>query len=296
VHGTSRDAEAGTFDNLGRVGMREHVVRHSMDSNEFRSVLQVLTRTAPDEIYSLAGQSSVGLSFEQPVETIESNSMGTLNLLEAMRMLGRPIRMYSAGSGECFGDTRGEAADESTAFHPRSPYAVAKATAHWLVSNYREAYGLHASTGILFNHESPLRSRRFVTRKIVATACAIAAGSRERLTLGNLGIHRDWGWAPEYVEAMWRMLQQPHGDDFVIATGQQHSLAEFADGAFSHLGLDWRDHTDSSPSLYRPTDIVSSRGNAGKAAAVLGWRPNWTMAQVVRGMVDAERNGAATPS
>jgi len=296
VHGTSRDAEAASFDNLARVGMREHVVRHSMDSHEFRSVLQVLTRSAPDEIYSLAGQSSVGLSFEQPVETIESNAMGTLNLLEAMRILGRPIRLYSAGSGECFGDTQGEAADETTAFHPRSPYAVAKATAHWLVSNYREAYGLHASTGILFNHESPLRSRRFVTRKIVAAACAIASGSRERLVLGNLGVHRDWGWAPEYVEAMWLMLQQPRGDDFVIATGQQHSLAEFAEAAFAHLGLDWRDHTDSSPSLYRPTDIVSSRGNAGKAAAVLGWRPKWAMAQVVRGMVDAERSGAATPS
>ena len=296
MHGTSRDAEAASFDNLARVGMREHVVRHSMDSHEFRSVLQVLTRSAPDEIYSLAGQSSVGLSFEQPVETIESNAMGTLNLLEAMRILGRPIRLYSAGSGECFGDTQGEAADETTAFHPRSPYAVAKATAHWLVSNYREAYGLHASTGILFNHESPLRSRRFVTRKIVAAACAIASGSRERLVLGNLGVHRDWGWAPEYVEAMWLMLQQPRGDDFVIATGQQHSLAEFAEAAFAHLGLDWRDHTDSSPSLYRPTDIVSSRGNAGKAAAVLGWRPKWAMAQVVRGMVDAERSGAATPS
>ena len=296
VHGTSRDAEAGSFDNLRRVGIREHVIKHSMDSNEFRSVLQVLTRTVPDEIYSLAGQSSVGLSFEQPVETLESNSIGTLNLLEAMRILGKPIKLYSAGSGECFGDTHGEAANEATTFHPRSPYAIAKATAHWLVSNYREAYGLHASTGILFNHESPLRSRRFVTRKIVATACAIAAGSRERLTLGNLGIHRDWGWAPEYVEAMWLMLQQPHGGDFVIATGQQHSLAEFADEAFSHLGLNWRDHTDSSPALYRPTDILCSRGNADKAAAVLGWRPNWTMRQVVRGMVDAERNGAATPS
>jgi GDPmannose 4,6-dehydratase len=296
VHGTSRDAEAGSFDNLGRVGIREHVVKHSMDSNEFRSVLQVLTRTAPDEIYSLAGQSSVGLSFEQPVETLESNSIGTLNLLEAMRILGKPIKLYSAGSGECFGDTNGEAANEATTFHPRSPYAIAKATAHWLVSNYREAYGLHASTGILFNHESPLRSRRFVTRKIVATACAIAAGSRERLTLGNLGIHRDWGWAPEYVEAMWLMLQQPHGGDFVIATGQQHSLAEFADAAFSHLGLNWRDHTDSSPALYRPTDIVFSRGNADKAAGVLGWLPNWTMTQVVRGMVDAERSGAATSS
>ncbi|MGH8254181.1 MAG: GDP-mannose 4,6-dehydratase [Steroidobacteraceae bacterium] len=296
VHGSSRDAEAGSFENLRRVGIYEHVVKHSMDSNDFRSVLQVLTRAAPDEIYSLAGQSSVGLSFEQPVETLESNSMGTLNLLEAMRILGKPIKLYSAGSGECFGDTNGEAANETTAFHPRSPYAIAKATAHWLVSNYREAYGLHASTGILFNHESPLRSRRFVTRKIVATACAIAAGSRERLTLGNLEIHRDWGWAPEYVEAMWLMLQQPHGGDFVIATGQQHSLAEFAAAAFSHLGLNWRDHTDSSPALYRPTDIAFSRGNAGKAAAVLGWRPNWTMAQVVRAMVDAERSGAATPS
>jgi len=202
------------------------------------------------------------------------------------------MRLYSAGSSECFGDTGSAAATEATPFHPRSPYAVAKATAHWLVANYREAYGLHASTGILFNHESPLRSRRFVTRKIVAAACAIADGSRERLTLGNLGIHRDWGWAPEYVEAMWRMLQQPRGDDFVIATGRACSLADFAAAAFAQLGLDWRAHTDSSPSLFRPADIAYSRGDAAKAATVLGWRPSWTMPQVVRGMVEAERGGA----
>jgi GDPmannose 4,6-dehydratase len=292
VHGTSRDAEVRRFGNLTRLGIAERVARHSMANNDFRSVLQVLAQVAPDEIYSLAGQSSVALSFEQPVETLESISMGTLNLLEAMRVLGKPMRLYSAGSSECFGDTGGGAASEATPFHPRSPYAVAKATAYWLVTNYREAYGLHASTGILFNHESPLRSRRFVTRKIVATACAIAGGSRERLTLGNLEIHRDWGWAPEYVEAMWLMLQQPRGDDFVIATGQGHSLAEFADATFSHLGLNWRMHTDSSPALYRPSDIAYSRGDAGKAAAMLGWRPNWSMPQVVRAMVDAERSSA----
>ena len=297
VFGTSRDAQVRNFSNLTQLGIDRRVVTNSMASNDVRSVLQVISRIDPDEIYNLAGQSSVGLSFEQPVETLESIAMGTLNLLEAMRFLGKPIRLYSAGSGECFGDTGGDCATEGTAFRPRSPYAVAKATAHWLVANYREAYGLHASTGILFNHESPLRSRRFVTRKIVATACAIARGSGERLTLGNLAIHRDWGWAPEYVEAMWLMLQQGRADDYVIATGQAHSLAQFADAAFAHLGLDWRDHTDSSAGLLRPTDIACSCGDAGKAASTLGWRPQWAMPQVVRGMIDAELvEVAAQPS
>ena len=297
VFGTSRDAQVRNFSNLTQLGIDRRVVTNSMASNDVRSVLQVISRIDPDEIYNLAGQSSVGLSFEQPVETLESIAMGTLNLLEAMRFLGKPIRLYSAGSGECFGDTGGDCATEGTAFRPRSPYAVAKATAHWLVANYREAYGLHASTGILFNHESPLRSRRFVTRKIVATACAIARGSGERLTLGNLAIHRDWGWAPEYVEAMWLMLQQGRADDYVIATGQTHSLAQFADAAFAHLGLDWRDHTDSSAGLLRPTDIACSCGDAGKAASTLGWRPQWAMPQVVRGMIDAElAEVAAQPS
>jgi GDPmannose 4,6-dehydratase len=288
VYGTSRDAEVRRFSNLSRLGISDRVNKKSMAINDFRSVLQVISKVMPDEIYSLAGQSSVGLSFEQPVETLESISMGTLNLLEALRFLGRPIRLYSAGSSECYGDTGSGRATEATPFRPRSPYAVAKATAHGLVANYREAYGLHASTGILFNHESPLRSRRFVTRKIVAAACAIARGSGERLTLGNVDIHRDWGWAPEYVEAMWRMLQQPQADDYVIATGQAHSLAEFAAAAFAQVGLDWRQYTDSSPALFRPADIARSGGDAAKAAAVLGWRPRMAMPEVVQAMVSAE--------
>jgi GDPmannose 4,6-dehydratase len=288
VYGASRDAEARGFANLTRLGIADRVNTISMAINDFRSVLQVISRVSPDEIYNLAGQSSVGLSFEQPVETLESISLGTLNLLEAMRFLGRPIRLYSAGSSECYGDTGGARAIEATPFHPRSPYAVAKATAHWLVANYREAYGLHASTGILFNHESPLRSRRFVTRKIVAAACAIARGSGERLTLGNLQIHRDWGWAPEYVEAMWLMLQQERADDYVIATGAAHSLAQFAAAAFAHFGLDWQQHTDSSATLLRPADVDYSCGDAAKAAQVLGWRARYTMPEVVRSMVEAE--------
>ena len=288
VFGTSRDAEARGFANLIRLGISERVKKRSMAINDFRSVLQVISRVTPDEIYSLAGQSSVGLSFEQPVETLESISMGTLNLLEAMRFLGRPIRLYSAGSSECYGDTGGARAVEGTPFRPRSPYAVAKATAHWLVANYRDAYGLHASTGILFNHESPLRSRRFVTRKIVATACAIARGSGERLTLGNLQIHRDWGWAPEYVEATWLMLQQARADDYVIATGAAHSLEQFAAAAFAHFGLDWRQHTDSSAGLFRPADIDYSCGDAAKAAQVLSWRAQFAMPEVVKAMVEAE--------
>jgi len=294
VHGSSRDAEVRSFGNLLRLNVAEQTNILSMALNDFRSVLQVISRVEPDEIYNLAGQSSVGLSFEQPVETLESISLGTLNLLEAMRFLGKPIRLYNAGSSECFGDTGGVPANELTPFRPRSPYAVAKATAHWLVANYREAYGLHASTGVLFNHESPLRSRRFVTAKIVASACAIARGSRERLVLGNLQIHRDWGWAPEYVEAMWSMLQQPQGGDYVIATGQSHSLAQFAEAAFKHCGLDWRAHTDCSDALRRPADLAYSCGDATKAAEVLGWRAQRGMNEVVAAMVEAQMaRGAA---
>ena len=200
VYGTSRDAQASSFANLARLGILDRVQVASMSITDFRSVLQTLQRIQPDEVYNLSGQSSVGLSFELPVETLESIATGTLNLLEAIRFTGRPIRFYSAGSGEVFGDTDGLPANETTRFAPRSPYAVAKAAAYWQVTNYREAYGLHASTGILFNHESPLRPERYVTRKIVAAACRILWGSGEKLTLGNIDIERDWGWAPDYVE------------------------------------------------------------------------------------------------
>jgi GDPmannose 4,6-dehydratase len=247
-----------------------------------------LARHEPHEVYHLAGQSSVGLSFEQPVETLESIALSTLNLLEAIRFLGRPIRYYSAGSSECFGDNGDAASNENTPFRPRSPYAVAKAAAFWQVANYREAYGLFACSGILFNHESPLRPERFVTQKIVRTACRIAAGSAETLHLGNLEIHRDWGWAPEYVHAMWLMLQQPTPQDFVIATGVTYPLADFVAETFQCLGLDWRQHVISDPSLMRPTDLRISRANPARAETVLGWKARLLMPDVVRAMVTAE--------
>ena len=254
---------------------------------DFRSVLQVLIKVEPDEIYNLAGQSSVALSFQQPVETLESISVGTLNLLEAIRFTRQPIKLYNACSGECFGDIA-DAADESTPFRPRSPYAVAKAAAFWEVANYREAYNLFACSGILFNHESPLRPARFVTKKIVSAACRIATGSREKLQLGNIAIQRDWGWAPEYVEAMWLMAQQEAPDDFVIATGESHSLEDFVKTAFAQVELDWRDHVVTDPGLFRPTEIAVSRGNPRKSRETLGWQAKYKMQDVITLMVQDE--------
>lgn len=288
VHGTSRDAQMVSFGNLDLVGVRESVQLHSAVTTDFRSVLQVLSRVAPDEIYLLAGQSSVGLSFDQPVETLESISLGTLNLLESIRFLGLESRLYNAGSGECFGELM-TPADEETAFRPRSPYAVAKSSAHWAVRNYREAYGLFACTGILFNHESPLRPNRFVTRKVVAAACRIADGSGEKLRLGDIDIERDWGWAPEYVRAMWLMLQQPTADDYVIASGRKHSLRQFVEMAFEALSLDWQAHTVLDASLRRPSDIAHSVGSPIKAERVLGWRARTELKDVISYMIAAER-------
>lgn len=288
VHGTARDAQMSTFSNLQRLGIKKQITFHSMALNDFRSVLQILTKVQPDEIYNLAGQSSVGLSFEQPVETLESISVGTLNLLEAIRFTGSPLKFYNAGSSECFGNTGGRPADEETLFRPRSPYAVAKATAFWEVANYREAYDLFACTGILFNHESSLRPERFVTKKIVKAACRIAAGSREKLHLGNISIARDWGYAEEYVEAMWLMLQQDKPDDYVIATGETNTLEEFVAETFRTLGLDWHEHVISDSSLLRPSEIMVSRGNPEKARQVLGWQASSKMRDVVKQIVDAE--------
>lgn len=291
VIGTSRDAMATSFSNLVRLGIYERVRTVSMAISDFHSVLTTIKSAAPDEIYNLAGQSSVGLSFDQPVETMESIVTGTLNLLEAIRFVERPIRFYSAGSSECFGNTADRPANEETPFRPRSPYAVAKSAAHGLVVNYREAYGLFACTGILFNHESPLRPYRFVTRKIVSAACRIAKGSKEQLELGRLDIVRDWGWAPEYVEAMWRILQQKEADDFIIATGEANSLEEFVKCAFACLGLDWRDHVVPNSALLRPTDLFWSQGCSAKAERVLGWRASSRMREVVRMMVKGEMSG-----
>lgn len=289
VHGTARDAQMASFSNLCMLGIADRIVCHSMALNDFRSVLQVLAKVEPCEIYNLAGQSSVGLSFEQPVETLESISVGTLNLLEAIRFIGSRVKLYNAGSSECFGNTEGRPADEATPFRPRSPYAVAKATSFWEVANYREAYNLFACTGVLFNHESPLRPERFVTRKIVKAACRIAAGSDEKLQLGNISIARDWGSAEEYVEAMWLMLQQDHPDDYVIATGETHTLEEFVAAVFETVGFDWREHVVSDPSLLRPTEIMVSRANPSKAACQLEWKAKRRMRDVVSIMVASDK-------
>src|SRR5262245_11312322 len=290
VFGTSRDAQVANFANLDRLSIRAHVELESMALTDFRSTLQTIAKTKPDEIYNLAGQSSVALSFQQPVETMDSISVATLNLLEAVRFLGSEIRVYNASSSESFGDTGAEAASEKTPFHPRSPYALAKAAAHWAVVNYREAYGLFAANGILFNHDSPLRPERFVTKKIVCAACRIRAGRQSAVKLGNVASQRAWGWAPEYVKAMWRILQQPKADDFVVATGSAYSLADFTAAAFGELGLDWHDRVELDEELRRPSDIMCSKGNAAKAYNVLGWRSTYTMPDVVRMMVQAELN------
>mgnify|MGYP005851137963 CR=1 FL=1 len=287
VYGSSRDAQISTFRNLVRLGIRDRVKTCSMALNDFRSVLQVMSKVQPDEVYNLAGQTSVGLSFELPVETMESITLGTLNLLEAIRFIGKPIKLYNASSSECFGDTGELPADETTPFRPRSPYAVAKSAAFWQVANYREAYNLFACSGILFNHESPLRPRRFVTQKIVAAALEIVNGRSNKLHLGDISIQRDWGWSPEYVEAMYLMLQQNQPDDYVIATGATHKLEEFVAEVFSYLGLDWQEYVEVDRTLLRPTDIAVSRGNAAKAKEKLGWQAKYSMKDVAYMMVDA---------
>jgi GDPmannose 4,6-dehydratase len=284
VFGTSRDVQGSSFSNLCQLGIKEQVQYISMVPEDFRSVLVALRKSSPDEIYYLAGQSSVGLSFEQPAETIQSITLGTLNMLEGCRMMDKQIKLYHAGSSECFGDTQGKPANEQTRFYPMSPYAVAKSSAYWLVNNYRDAYGLFACTGILFNHESPLRPERFVTQKIVRAVKRIAQGSDEKLKLGRLDIARDWGWAPEYVGAMWLMLQQDQAQDFVIATGTTVTLEEFVQAAFDEASLHWRDYVIQDPSLFRPTDLVVSRADPSKAEKMLHWQASTHGVDVVKKM------------
>jgi len=257
---------------------------------DFRSTMNAIIKHKPCEIYNLAGQTSVGLSFQQPVETFESIVIGTVNLLESIRMVDKSIRLYNAGSSEMFGNTRNKPARESTVLRPRSPYGIAKATSYWQIAQYRDAYGLHACTGILFNHESPLRPERFVTQKIVAGACRIAAGEECSLALGDLSVQRDWGWAPEYVVAMHRMLQLEELQDFVIATGVTSSLEEFVAEVFSAVGLDWRKHVTRDPTLTRPSEIAIGRADTTHATQKLGWTARYKMPDVARMMVEARLN------
>lgn len=286
VWGTSRDATNSNNINLIKLNVVDKVKLITMDPLDFRSVLTTINQVEPDEIYYLAGQSSVGLSFELPSETIQSIVLGTLNILEACRMSAKPVRLYQAGSSECYGDVGSEVADESFAFKPSSPYAVAKASAYWLIDNYRKSYDLYACTGILFNHESPLRPKRFVTQKIIESARAISEGKIDKVTLGRIDINRDWGWAPEYVEAMWLMLQQDEPEDFIVATGQSYSLEEFIDIVFQSFGLKWEDHVVQSNEFYRPSDIVFSKANPKKINDKLGWHAKTMLPQIIKNMIE----------
>ena len=288
VFGTSRDSELSNFSGLHRLNIYNKVTLFSVSLIDFRSVMQTILEVSPDEIYNLAGQTSVGLSFIQPVETFESIGIGTLNILEVMRFYKLKCKFYNACSSECFGDTHGINANEETPFKPKSPYAVAKATAFWQVANYREAYNLFVCSGILFNHESPLRPQRFVTKKIIDTVCRISKGSKEMLTLGNIKIERDWGWASEYVNGMHLMLQLEHPVDLVIATGESISLEQFVEKAFDYFKLDYKNYLEFSPSLIRASEIAHSSADPSKALKVLGWQATIKVDQVIEKLIQAK--------
>ena len=289
VVGTSRDSQNCDLRKLDLLGIKSDVQLVSLALNDFRSVLKVLSGIEPQEIYNLAGQTSVGLSFEQPVECMESIAGGTLNFLEVMRYLNLPSKLFSAGSTESYGDLGEKIATEETAFHPQSPYAVAKSTAYWQVANYRQAYNLYCCTGILSNHESPLRGKRFVTQKIIQCVKEIKQGIRKELRLGNLDIWRDWGWAPDYVEAMHLMLQNEHPKDYLIATGKTHSLLEFVELAFKKVDLNHQDYLISDKSFFRPSDLRYSAIDPSLIRKELGWQSKINFSQIVERMFDDQK-------
>jgi GDPmannose 4,6-dehydratase len=292
VHGLIRRSSqfnTGRIDHL-YVDPHEHETRlflHYADLTDPSSLFSHLHQVKPDEVYNLGAQSHVKVSFEVPEFTADTVGMGTLRLLEAIRTAEWPIRYYQAGSSEMFGSTP-PPQTEASPFHPRSPYAIAKVFGHWMTVQYRDAYGIHASNGILFNHESPRRGGTFVTRKVTRGIAAILAGQEEHLYLGNLEARRDWGYAPEYVEAMWRMLQQDAPDDYVIATGEMHTVKELVAEAFSLVGLDWERYVRIDERYFRPTEVDELQGDASKAARVLGWRPTTTFHGLVRLMLEAD--------
>lgn len=273
VVGTSRGSESTSFVNLARLGIREHVHLHTLDLQSASAVKQHLDSHSYDEVYHLAGESSVGQSYSQPRQTILETQVATLNILEAARSRGGKTRYFFAGSSECFGETNGRPADEATPFSPLSPYAIAKAACYRQVVLYREVYGIPCCTGILFNHESAFRSDRFVLGKILASARRIAEGSQDLLELGDLSVERDWGWAPEYVEAMWLMLNTQRVEDYIIATGYRYKLVEMLDWIFSSLNLRWQDYVVSRNSLKRTQDIKICAADPSKINRQLGWRP-----------------------
>lgn len=286
--GGIRAGSQGSLWRLDELGIADHVRILLLDVLEMGNLLRVLERVGPDEIYHLAAQSFVEASFEQPLYTSEVTALGTLRVLEAIRMVKPTIRFYQASSSEMYGNVEQVPQNEVTPFRPRSPYAFSKLFAHFATTNYREAYGMFACSGICFNHESPLRGEEFVTRKIAVAVARIKAGLQTELVLGNLEAKRDWGYAPEYVEAMYRMLQMDEPGDYVIATGETHSVREFAEAAFAEAGLRWQDHVRTDPRLLRPAEVHQLVGDASRARERLSWVPRIRFRDLVRIMVQAE--------
>ena len=300
VHGIIRRASTFNTSRIDALYQDPHVngVRlflHYGDIADSTNLIKLLYRLQPDEVYHLAAQSHVRVSFDIPEYTADVTALGTIRILEAIRETGVSSRFYQASSSEMFGKAQEVPQRETTPFYPRSPYAAAKLHAYWMAVNYRESYGLFACNGILFNHESPRRGETFVTRKITRAVAAIKAGLQDTLYLGNLEARRDWGYAPEYVEAMWLMLQHDTPDDYVVATGETHSVREFLEEAFSCVGLDWQQHVEINARYFRPSEVDLLIGDATKARTVLGWRPKTAFRDLVRLMVDADIALAARP-
>ncbi|MEW6172001.1 MAG: GDP-mannose 4,6-dehydratase [Bacillota bacterium] len=296
VHGLIRRASTFNTDRLDHLYRDPHeqdasLFLHYGDLVNSEQLTNLIYNLKPDEIYHLGAQSHVRVSFDIPEYTGDITGLGTTRLLEAIRRSGIKTRFYQASSSEMFGGAPAPQ-NESTPFHPRSPYAAAKVYSYWMVANYRQGYGLWACNGILFNHESPRRGETFVTRKITRALANIIAGRQQKLFLGNLDARRDWGYAPEYVEAMWLILQQDEPDDYVIGTGESHSVREFLEEAFSYAGIDWRQHVETDPRYFRPTEVEFLLADASKARGELGWSPKVRFKELVRIMVDADMEAA----
>jgi GDPmannose 4,6-dehydratase len=288
VHGIIRRTAAPYRGYLEQVAASDQLFLHHGDLADAGSLSRLLEKIKPDEVYNLGAQSDVRISFDIPGYTADVTATGVARLLEAIHELGLPAKFYQASSSEMFGKVREVPQSELTPFHPRSPYAVAKVYAYWITVNYRESYGMHTSNGILFNHESPRRGENFVTRKITTSVARIKAGLQEKLFMGNIEAQRDWGYAKEYVEAMWLMLQQPAGDDYVVATGETHSVREFLELAFAQVDLDWKKYVEVDPKFFRPAEVEQLIGTPEKARKKLGWSPKIKFAELVRLMVDAD--------
>jgi GDPmannose 4,6-dehydratase len=287
VHGVVRRSSTESFERIAH--LTDRVRLHQADLLDQLSIIDVVRETNPDEVYNLAAMSFVPTSWKQPVLTGDFTGIGVTRVLEAIRLLGKGrIRFYQASSSEMFGKVVETPQRETTPFYPRSPYGVAKVYGHFITVNYRESYGMYCVSGILFNHESPRRGKEFVTRKVTDAVARIKLGRATELRLGNLEAERDWGFAGDYVRAMWLMLQQPAADDFVIATGETHSVRDLVEVAFGHAGLDWRKYVVQDPAFYRPAEVDHLIGDAGKAGRVLGWRPEVLFADMVKMMVDAD--------